>query len=42
MEIVVLTNLLAPFTGPYLGEYLLGAAALFAYSNQLAENAANG
>ena len=26
MEIVVLTNLLAPFTGPYLGEYLLGAA----------------
>ena len=26
MEIVVLTNLLAPFTGPYLGEHLLGAA----------------
>ena len=26
MEIVVLTNLLAPFTGPYLAEFLLGAA----------------
>jgi hypothetical protein len=26
MEIVILTNLLAPFTGPYLGEILLGAA----------------
>lgn len=25
MEIVLLTNLLAPFTGPFLGEYLLGA-----------------
>jgi len=26
MEIVLLTNLLAPFTGPFIGEYLLGAA----------------
>ena len=26
MEIVLLTNLFAPFIGPYLGEYLLGAA----------------
>jgi BASS family bile acid:Na+ symporter len=26
MEIVLLTNLLAPFTGPFLGEFLLGAA----------------
>ncbi len=25
MEIVLLTNLLAPFTGPFLGEFLLGA-----------------
>jgi predicted Na+-dependent transporter len=26
MEIVLLTNLLAPFTGPFLGEFLLGAS----------------
>ena len=26
MEIVLLTNLLAPFTGPFMGEMLLGAA----------------
>ena len=26
MEIVLLTNLLAPFTGPFMGELLLGTA----------------
>ena len=26
MEIVLLTNLLAPFTGPFIGEFLLGAS----------------
>ena len=26
MEVVLLTNLLAPFTGPFLGEFLLGAS----------------